>query len=118
MRIGRVELRVLDLKESVYYYTKIIGLEETGRDNERVYLKAWDEYDHHSVILKQSDTAGMDHIAFKVKDIFELEKLERKVEQFGCTLTRISSGTRLAEGEAVRFIIPTGHAVELYTDIE
>lgn len=118
MRIGRVELRVLDLKESVDYYTKIIGLEETGRDNERVYLKAWDEYDHHSVILKQSDTAGMDHIAFKVKDIFELEKLERKVEQFGCTLTRISSGTRLAEGEAVRFIIPTGHAVELYTDIE
>lgn len=118
MRIGRVEIRVLDLNESVNYYTNIIGLEETGREGNRVYLKAWDEYDHHSIILQQSDRAGMDHMAFKVKDLYELEKLEKKIEDFGCTVTRVSDGTRLAEGEAVRFIIPTGHAVELYAEIE
>jgi len=117
MRIGRIEIRVLDLEESTNYYTNVIGLEETGRSDERVYLKAWDEYDHHSIILQKSDRAGMDHMAFKVKDIYELEKLERRIEQFGCTLTRISEGTRIGEGEAVRFIIPTGHSVELYTDI-
>ncbi|HEX6595234.1 MAG TPA: catechol 2,3-dioxygenase [Bacillota bacterium] len=117
MRIGRIEIRVLDLEESTNYYTNVIGLEETGRCDSRVYLKAWDEYDHHSIILQKSDRAGMDHLAFKVKDIFELEKLERKVEQFGCTLGRVSEGTRIGEGEAVRFTIPTGHTVELYTDI-
>ena len=31
MRIGRAELRVLDLEESVNYYTNIIGLEVVGR---------------------------------------------------------------------------------------
>ncbi|WP_100401821.1 catechol 2,3-dioxygenase [Bacillus sp. FJAT-42315] len=118
VRIGRLELRVMDLEESVKYYTDIIGLQETGRDGDRVYLKAWDEYDHHSIILQKSDSAGMDHMAFKVKDVYELEKLEFKIEQFGCKLTRIPHNTRLAEGQAVRFTIPTGHEVELYTEIE
>ncbi|WP_338751288.1 catechol 2,3-dioxygenase [Bacillus sp. FJAT-52991] len=118
MRIGRLELRVMDLEESVKYYTNIIGLQETGRDGDRVYLKAWDEYDHHSIILQKSDSAGMDHMAFKVKDVHELEKLEFKIEQFGCKLTRIADKSRLAEGQAIRFEIPTGHMVELYTEIE
>lgn len=118
MRIGRLELRVLDLEESVDYYTNIIGLQETGRDGDRVYLKAWDEYDHHSIILQKSDSSGMDHLAFKVKSIHELEKLEFKIEQFGCELTRIPYGTRLAEGQAVRFKLPTGHQMELYAEIE
>ena len=59
LRIGRVELKVLDLEKSVDYYTNVIGLEETGRMGNSVYLKAWDEYDHHSVILTKSNTAGI-----------------------------------------------------------
>lgn len=118
MRIGRVEIRVLDLNESVDYYTNVIGLEETGKEGKSVYLKAWDEYDHHSVILTESDTAGMNHMGFKVKTDDELAELEKKVEQFGCTLTRVSKKTRLAEGEGIRFTIPTGHEVELYSEIE
>ncbi|MGG1659116.1 catechol 2,3-dioxygenase [Brevibacillus sp. NRS-1366] len=118
LRIGRLELRVMDLEESVKYYTEVIGLEEMGRDESRVYLKAWDEYDHHSITLQKADSPGMDHMAFKVSDIHALEKLEKKIEQFGCTLKRLHRGTRLAEGEAIRFEIPTGHHVELYTEIE
>ncbi|WP_201317757.1 catechol 2,3-dioxygenase [Paenibacillus sp. EPM92] len=118
MRIGRVELRVLDLEKSVEYYTKVIGMEETGRSDGRVYLKAWDEYDHHSLILKQADHPGLDHFAFKVKNDVVLKDLEKKVEQFGCTTSRISYGTRLAEGQAVHFVLPTGHHVELYYEVE
>ncbi|MCI1696533.1 catechol 2,3-dioxygenase [Aneurinibacillus aneurinilyticus] len=118
LRIGRIELRVMDLEQSAKYYRNVIGLEETARDSDRVYLKAWDEYDHHSIILKKADAPGMDHMAFKVKHSYDLEALERKVEQFGCKTWRISRGSRIAEGEAIRFEIPTGHEVELYSDIE
>ena len=67
MRMGRAELKVLDLEKSVDYYTNVIGLEETGRMGDSVYLKAWDEYDHHSVILTKSNTAGLAHFGFKVE---------------------------------------------------
>ena len=69
MRMGRIELKVLDLEKSVDDYTKIIGLEETGRLGDSVYLKAWDEFDHHSLILTKSNTAGLAHLAFKVETI-------------------------------------------------
>ncbi|MCA0188825.1 MAG: VOC family protein, partial [Proteobacteria bacterium] len=50
MRPGHVQVRVLDLDESVHFYSKVLGLIETGRDAQgRVYFKAWDERDHHSV---------------------------------------------------------------------
>jgi catechol 2,3-dioxygenase len=118
MRMGRVELKVLDLDRSVDYYTNVIGLEETGRVGDSVYLKAWDEYDHHSVILTKSKTAGVAHIAFKVETIDDLAYFEKKIEEFGCKTTRISNRTRLGEGEAVHFILPTGHHCELYYEID
>ena len=118
LRIGRVELKVLDLEKSVDYYTNVIGLEETGRFDNSVYLKAWDEFDHHSVILTKSTSPGLAHLAFKVESEEDLAYYEKQVERFGCTTTRISSGTRLGEGEAFHFILPTGHHCELYHEIE
>ena len=58
-----MQLRVLDLEAAVKHYTQVLGLWETGRDAQgRVYLKAWDEHDHHSLILREADEAGMDAI--------------------------------------------------------
>jgi catechol 2,3-dioxygenase len=108
----------MDLEQAVQYYTNVIGLEEVGRSDGRVYLKAWDEYDHHSLILQQADSPGLDHFAFKVQREDDLAKYEKKIEQFGCVVKRISKGTRLAEGEAIRFELPTGHQMELYHEIE
>lgn len=118
MRIGRAELRVMDLDKSVDYYTNIIGLDVVAREENRVYLKAWDEWDHHSLILQKADSAGLDHLAFKVEKVEDLTVLEKRIEQFGCTIKRMSKGTRVGEGEALRFEIPSGHQVELYHDIE
>ena len=61
LRPSHVALRVLDLEPAVKHYTDVLGLLETGRDKQgRVYLKAWDEHDHHSVVLRAADAAGMD----------------------------------------------------------
>jgi catechol 2,3-dioxygenase len=64
LRPGHVALRVLDLDAAVTHYTEVLGLFETARDSMgRVFLKAWDEADHHSVVLRQADGAGMDYMA-------------------------------------------------------
>ncbi|MCP8970498.1 catechol 2,3-dioxygenase [Ectobacillus ponti] len=118
IRIGRAELRVLELEKSVEYYRNVIGLDVVARDRHRVYMKAWDEFDHHSIILQESDSAGIDHLAFKVETWEDLARFEKSAEAFGCTVKRVSNGSRIGEGEAVRIEIPTGHQVELYKDIE
>ena len=115
LRPGHMQLRVLDMEESVKFYRDVVGLVETGRDTSgRVYFKCWDERDHNSLILRQADTAGVDFFAFKVLDEATLGKLEKDLQDYGVKTERIPAGELMATGERVRFEIPTGHQIELY----
>lgn len=115
LRPGHAVVRVLDLDESVDFYTNVMGLTETGRDNQgRVYFKCWDERDHNSFIIRQADRAGMDFFGFKVMDDEALKHYEKRLNDFGVKTERIPAGEMLETGERVRFTIPTGHVIELY----
>jgi len=117
LRPGHIVIRVLELEPAVTHYRDVLGLIETGRDDKnRVYLKAWDEHDHHSVVLREADEAGMDYLGWKVDSPATLKKLATDIEQSGlCTdLSWIPAGEQLCTGERFRFTIPTGHVMELY----
>ena len=117
LRPGHAQLRVLDMDESVKFYTEVMGLQEVGRDaSGRVYFKCWDERDHHSVVLRQADRAGIDLFAFKVLNKATLEKFDRDLKEYGVKTERIPAGEMLNTGERVRFTIPTGHTIELYAE--
>ncbi|MCS4502458.1 catechol 2,3-dioxygenase [Arhodomonas aquaeolei] len=117
LRPGHVGVRVMDLDEAVRHYTGHVGLIETGRDREgRVYLKAWDEYDWFSLVLREADESGMDFMGFKVRDAGALARLERALAEFGCRVERIPAGELEHCGERVRFDSPTGHRFELYAE--
>ncbi|MBJ7552549.1 catechol 2,3-dioxygenase [Marinomonas ostreistagni] len=117
LRPGHTQLRVLNLEESVKFYTEIFGLVETGRDvSGRVYFKCHDERDHNSFIIREADTAGMDFYGFKVLNAATLDKLETDLNEYGVPTERIPAGELLETGERVRFTAPTGHVFELYYD--
>jgi catechol 2,3-dioxygenase len=118
MRMGRIELRVMEMDKSIDYYTNVLGLELVGRSEGKAYFKAWDEWDHHSVILTEADAPGLETFGLKVASNDDLTLFEKKVEQFGLTTRRISKGARLGEGQAIQFELPTGQLCELYHDIE
>lgn len=117
MRPGHVALRVLDLEESIHHYKEVMGLIETGRDQQgRVYFKTWDERDHNSILIREADSAGMDFFAFKVLNTDTLNKLEAGLRAYGLATERIPAGEMLETGERVRFEIPSGHLIELYAE--
>ena len=54
LRPGHVQLRVMELGPALHHYKEMVGLIETARDAEgRVYLKAWDEHDLFSIVLRE-----------------------------------------------------------------
>ena len=115
LRPGHIQIRVLDINEGVRHYRDVMGLEEMGRDSSgRVYLRCWDERDHHSIILREADQSGMDFMGFKVDSEATLDKLERDVQEWGLKTERMPAGDLLETGERVRFEIPSGHQIELY----
>jgi catechol 2,3-dioxygenase len=117
LRPGHAAIRVLDLEQGVNFYKNVLGLLETGRDNQgRVYFKAWDERDHNSLVIRQADRPGIDFFAFKVQSKAVLEKLDADLKAYGVVTERIPAGEMLHTGERVRFKIPTGHLIELYAE--
>src|SRR2546428_12901675 len=99
LRPGHCSLRVLDLEAAVKHYTEVVGLIETDRDEKgRVYLKAWDEQDHHSIVLREADIPGADCIAFKVDNKATLERLATAVLGFGWKQGSIPAGALQASG--------------------
>ncbi|CAM3914665.1 catechol 2,3-dioxygenase [Roseateles saccharophilus] len=119
LRPGHVQLRVLDLEAAVRHYGDVLGLWEVARDPQgRVYFKAWDEHDHHSVVLREADTAGMDFMGFRVDSPATLKKLAEDVKASGLAtdMKWVEAGEMLKTGERFRFTVPTGHVVELFAD--
>src|SRR5699024_1512978 len=66
LRLSHVDVMVTDLDLSVAYYTEVMGMEVTARTDDMVYLKCWDEEDHHSLRLRYASRTGMDLMSFKV----------------------------------------------------
>ncbi|HKE97446.1 MAG TPA: catechol 2,3-dioxygenase [Actinomycetes bacterium] len=118
LRISHVEVRVPDLDLATAYYTQVLGLIEVERQPGSVYLKCWDETDHHSLVLTYHPRHGLNHMSFRVEAEDDLAELERALETHGCAVRRRSAGEELAVGQAIRFETPSGHEMELVHRME
>lgn len=115
MRIGHVNLRVLDMDAAIKHYEGILGLIRTDKDSAgNVYLKGWDEWDQYSVILSQDDRAGMNHVAYKVENDSDLDILRKRIEDWGVSVEEVPAGTLHNCGRALKFNMPSGHEMYLY----
>ena len=84
MRIGHASLKVMDMDAAVRHYENVLGMKKTMEDKAgNVYLKCWDEWDKYSVQLKKADSAGMDHVAYKVEHDADLDALQKRIEAAG-----------------------------------
>ncbi len=118
LRLSHVDVTVTDLDLSTAYYTGVLGMEVVERDAESVYLKCWDEEDHHSLRLRYAPRVGMDLMSFKVFGEDDLADLEDKVTRYGIPVDRVSRGESVGQGESIRFTTPSGHLMELVSDVE
>jgi predicted enzyme related to lactoylglutathione lyase len=88
MRIGHIDIRVMDMAAALKHYENVVGMKATHTDAEgRVYLKCWDEWDKYSVILTPSDSAGMNHVAYKVEKDADLDKFAGRIREYGIAST-------------------------------
>ncbi|MCB0908166.1 MAG: catechol 2,3-dioxygenase [Nocardioidaceae bacterium] len=118
LRLAHVDITVTDLDLSTAYYTEVLGMAVTGRDEDSVYLRCWDESDHHSLRLRYAPRVGFDLMSFKVQHEDDLNDLENKVARFGLPVQRLSKGETVGQGESIRFVTPSGHIMELVHDLE
>ena len=77
LRAGFVQIRVLEMDEALAHYVDRIGLDLVEKaDDGRVYLSGYDEFDRHSIVLREADSPGVDFMAFKVAGDADLDAFE------------------------------------------
>lgn len=119
LRPGFVQIRVLDMEEALVHYRDRIGLDVVSTEEDgRVYLKGYDEFDRHSLVLRECDQAGLDMMAFKVSDEASLDEYEEKLKADGFEVASIDAGDQPGVGRRISFVAPTGHRFEFYFEIE
>lgn len=119
LRLSHVEVRVPDLELATAYYTEVLGLVETARESDKVWLKCWDEQQHHSVILADAPTYGLNLAGFKVLEADDLDQYEERLKAAGVATKRFAAGELgPGSGETVRFQGPSDHTFELVYGME
>src|SRR5580692_2320934 len=87
--LGHLELLTPKPDESLRFFLDVLGMTETARKGESVYLRGWDDYEHHTLKLTAYKTSGMRHMAFRARSP---QALDRRVAGPKATLV---TGPRL-----------------------
>jgi catechol 2,3-dioxygenase len=117
MRLGYVHARVTDLTDSLNHYHDTLGMQIAATAPGRAYMKARDEYDHHSLVLEEGGV-GLVKLGYKVEQPEDLDVFEKRAQQFGAITERMSKGENLAIGDGIRIVLPSEHVLELYHEAE
>lgn len=117
MRLGYIHLRVTDLADAKRHYVDTLGMQIVSEEPGKLTLKAWDEWDHHSLVLTETGV-GLEKLGYKVSNVDDLARYENRIQAFGCTSERMSKGDNAGVGDGVRFEAPSGHTIEIYSEIE
>ncbi len=119
LRLSHVEIRVPDLELATAYYTEVVGMYETAREPDRVFLKCWDEHQHHSLILTFAPTYGLAHMGWKLESAADLDEFTARLTEDGVDVVRYGAEEiGPGHGEAIRFTMPSGHVMELVHGME
>ena len=115
--LGHVEVLTDRFDDSLDFFTRVYGLTETARGTgesggRAAYLRAWDDYERHTLKLTEADATGVGHVAYRTNSPQALERRVAAIEAMGC-------GEGWHEGDeghgpAYRFRSPDGHLFELY----
>lgn len=114
--LGHVELLTPQLEASLRFFVDVLGMTETTRAGDSVYLRAWDDYEHHTLKLTANRHTGMRHMAFRARSQQALERRVAALKGSGYEIGWTEGD--LGHGPAFAFHDPDGHCVELYWETE
>src|SRR3546814_6399157 len=95
-----------------------IGLNLVSVEGGRAFFQAFDEFDRHSIILCEGDTAGLDRMGFKVAKDADLDHFAERLLDCGVHVDVIPAGEDPGVGRKIRFNTPTAHVFDLYAEME
>jgi catechol 2,3-dioxygenase len=114
--LGHVELLTPKLEDSRRFFVDVLGMTESGRLGDSIYLRGWDDYERYSLKLTAASKPGLGHMAFRARSP---QALQRRVGALNGSGYEIGwTDGDLGHGPAFLCRDPDGHQIELYYETE
>jgi catechol 2,3-dioxygenase len=114
-QLAHVELLTPKPDETLRFFTELLGLQETEREGQSVYLRAYEDFYHHTLKVTEAPKPGLGHVAWRTTSPQALERRVAAIERSGLGLGW--SEGELGHGPAYRFTTPAGHPMELLWEV-
>lgn len=111
--LGHVELYTNRFDESLDFFTRVYGLKLAAMEPDSAYLRAWDDYEFHSLKLTRHRTTGVGHIGYRAASAQALADQVAILQASGYLCHGWVPGDQ-GHGPAFRFEDPFGHIFEIY----
>src|ERR1700688_2186402 len=92
--LAHMEMLTPKPDESLKFFVDVMGMTETARKGESVYLRGWDDYEHHTLKLTASKTSGMKHMAFRARSPQGLDRRVAALKGSGYEIGLTNGGLR------------------------
>jgi 3,4-dihydroxyphenylacetate 2,3-dioxygenase len=118
MRAAFVELQVSDLAASEQFYAELLGMIVSARTDDAIFLRGWEERQHHSLILRRAPIATASRLGFRVRAEHDLDLLAGHFDSRGLATRWIEAGSDPGVGRALRVHDPFGYPLEFIHTID
>ena len=115
-QLAHVELVSPKPEETVKWMVDVLGLEETEREGQSVYLRAWAEWLHSSLVVTEGPQPEVAHIAWRTYGPDDPEVVAQRVDpELAVGWVESSVG----HGKAFRYRAPHGqHLHEVFWEVD
>ena len=114
--LAHAELLTPKPDESLRFFVDVMGMTESGRQGDSVYLRGWDDYERQTLKLTAAAKPGLGHYALRAASPQALQRRVAALEVSG--LGQGWSDGDLGHGPAYCFRDPDGHPMEIYYETE
>jgi catechol-2,3-dioxygenase len=112
-RLGHVTLQCPDLERTLAHYTKIVGLVETAREKNSVFLAT--RIGQLALELKTSPTAACEKLSFEISPALSPDDVVKNLTAHGLK-PALQSDPAPSLAKVVSFTDPKGTTIELFAD--
>lgn len=116
-QLAHVELCSPKPDETVRWMVDVLGLEETTRQGQSVYLRGWAEWLHSSLIVTEAAEPAVGHIAWRTYGPDDPDTIAERLQGSGNEIGWVEAS--VGHGRAFRYHAPVGrHVHEVFWETE
>ena len=115
-QLAHVEVFSPKPDESVAWYHDVLGLEETTREGQSVYMRGWGEFFHHSLVVTEGPEPGLGHIGWRTAGPDDVDTIAERIDATGAGLGRHDDN--VGHGPSYRYRGPGGQTHEVFWEVD